>query len=255
MRRVILSFVAILFLAGCASESGPATDTQAPIAATSPNPALQAVLDGFKARSTPEQYRQVSEAIAASPALTQQLNDAVQARRLTGIEIASPARKPSSPFANTIDHGVMVFTAEFLVQNQKRLQFDVVTPNEILPNNLVFVLGSLSYHLLNPPPSPAQFANPQSYRQARIGGDARSFIFGWDDVVEAAVREQGGRPLTVPQQGMLLLNLRYRLVLDDRNSRDKIVWSPSDAIEPTDANIAAVSEILARTGLLDFGAP
>ena len=92
-----------------------------------------------------------------------------------------------------------------------------------------------------------------SFVKAHIEQDARSFIQGWNDVVDAAVRENGGKPLTVQQQGMLILNFRYRAVLVDKDNQHKIAWSPSGAIEPTGQNVAALLEIVSRSRLLDFG--
>lgn len=217
-------------------------------------PRLQAILDGFRSQGTPDQYKQVADAITASPALARQLGDLAQAGRLTGFEIATPQRKQSSPFATTIDHGRIVFAGDFLAQVVKKRLYDVVTADQILPNNLVFVLGSFAYQLQNPgaqgQPAPSDMA---SFVKAHLEKDTRSFIQGWDDVVDAAVKENGSKPLTVQQQGMLVLNLRYRILFLDKDSQRKIAFSPSGAIDPTGQNVAAVMAIVVRTSLLDFG--
>ena len=218
------------------------------------NGRLQAMLESFRGHSTPDQYNELVEAVTASPMLARQLGDLAQAGRLSGFEIATPQRKQTSPFATTIDHGKIVFAGDFLAKVVRKQLFDVVYPDRILPDNLVFVLGSLAFHLQNAGAQvQATPSNMASFVKAHIEQDTRSFIQGWNDVVDAAVRENRDKPLTVQQQGMLILNFRYRAVLVDKDNQHKIAWSPSGAIEPTGQNVAALLEIVSRSRLLDFG--
>ncbi len=251
----------IALLAACSATK--ATRTEAPSATPTPaSPAvaasaslerLQAIMDAFK--GTPDQRAQLVEALNASTTLTQQLATLANAGQLTAIDVVPPQRPAASPFASTIDRGRIVLSAALLTQVVKRRLIDVKIPDEILPNNLVFVLGGLAYHLERPPPTPQANMTPAAFAKARVEQDARAFIQGWNDVTEAAVRENGNRPLNVQQQGALLANLRYRAVLLDTTEQNKVAFAPSGMIGPTDQNVAAVAAIAGRTTVLDFGAP
>jgi hypothetical protein len=83
--------------------------------------------------------------------------------------------------------------------------------------------------------------------------DARSFIQGWNDVVDAAIQENKGQSVTARQQSNLLLNLRYRAVFIRDVS--KLSFSASGEIAPSDQNVSVLASALGTTGLLDFGAP
>ncbi len=256
MRRPSRAGLALITLLAACSANRPPAEPAAPApgaAAPAALDHLQAAMDAFT--GTPQQRSPVVEAINASPALTQQLAAAANAGQLAAIGVAPPGRPPASPFATTIDRGKIVLASDFATQTGKKRLIDVAVPNEILPNNLVFVLGSLAYHLAHPPPTPQGYPNPAAYSQARLDQDARSFIQGWNDVVDAATRENANQPLGVQQQGALLANLRYRAVLLNTTGSNKLVFEPTGTIRPTEPNVAAVTDTVRRATLLDFGVP
>ena len=82
--------------------------------------------------------------------------------------------------------------------------------------------------------------------------DARAFIQGWNDVIEAATRENG-KPLTAHQQARVLLNLRYRAVFLAPLSERRIAATPSGTIEPTDRHVLAIVQRLGEMNVLDIG--
>jgi len=259
---VIISAIVLSALTqqGHAQKAPQSAQEQAAVSPSAPlmNDRLQSMLDAFAKSATHDQTQQVAGAIMASPALTQQLDDLADTGKLKGIELRPPVHTDTSPFPNTIDHGVIVLTREFLTQNATKRLFDVVIKDEILPNNLVFALGGLTFHLQNEDAVAAAMAKPgldeATFLKTHMDDDAGSFIQGWNDVIDAAINENGNKPLTIPQQGMLDLNLRYRAVLED-GGKNTIVNAPSGKIEPTAQNVAAIEEILRHTQLLDFGAP
>jgi hypothetical protein len=128
--------------------------------------------------------------------------------------------------------------------------------DDILPNNLVFALGGLAFHLQQagtPLPRPTQASDLGRLVALKIVEDARSFIQGWNDVVDAAIQENKGQSVTARQQSNLLLNLRYRAVFIRDVS--KLSFSASGEIAPSDQNVSVLASALGTTGLLDFGAP
>lgn len=204
-------------------------------------PKLQAIVDAFGRQSTPDQYVQIADALVASPALMRQLASEAEAGRLTGIEVGPPHRLSGAPFAAMAGRKRLVLGADFLMQVAKRRMFQMAYADDILPNNLVFVLGSLAFYL-------------QSQSSAsNLERDARACIQGWNDVMEVAVRENGDKPLSPQQHAMLLLNLRYRTVFMGSAKGGKVKWSSSGTLEPTDENVAVIAETLKNAKLLDFG--
>ena len=210
---------------------------------------LQSIVDTLASRSSVQQHKQLGDALGASGALAGQLNAAAESGRLTGIEIS--ARRPGNRFSATILDRRIVLAADFLPQLGKQRYYDVALPDDILPDNLVFVLGAFASWLVTPPVSMDQ--DPDSYLTASANKNARAFIQGWNDVVDAAVRQNGKRALSMPQLASLMMNLRYRVVFTNPTASTAINWSPAGTIDPSDHNIAAVAAGLRKLKLLDFG--
>jgi hypothetical protein len=239
-------FVVVLFIVAIARGDAP------PLVATGTTVnghRLQSIVDALAHDSSLQQHKQFGDALGASGALAGQLNAAAEAGRLTGIEIS--AERPSNQFAATILDKHIVLAADFLPQLGKQRTYDVVLPDDILPDNLVFVLGAFASWLVAPPVSPD--LDLQSYTTASLNRNARGFIQGWNDVVDAAVRQNGKRPLSMPQAASLMMNLRYRVVFTNPTASNAIKWSPTGTIDPTEQNIAAVADGLRKLKLLDFG--
>ncbi|CAN5751933.1 hypothetical protein BH11PSE3_BH11PSE3_23920 [soil metagenome] len=214
---------------------------------------LQEIVEGFGRHATLAQQRQFAEALAASPALARQLTAAAEAGRLVAIDVVPAQSLPNKPFLATIDRGRILFVPDFLDRVATRRLSGIVQRDDILPNNLVFVLGCLVSQLQGPAVPPT--TDMQIFIQANIARDARAFIQGWNDVVDAAERENGDRYLSAPQQLSLLENLRYRSVFLDRAGRRIVPWTSSGAIDPTDQIVATLVEALRHSNLLDFGVP
>ena len=132
---------------------------------------------------------------------------------------------------------------------------DAVRPDDMLPNNLVFVLGAFAFHLQAPPSLPPSPSNVAQFIQAQVERDAHAFLEGWNDVVEAAAHDNGGKPLTIPQFSSLMLNLRYRGLFTAKDTMNKLQWMSTGRLEPNARNVTAVAEGLKTLNLLDFGVP
>ena len=215
---------------------------------------LAASLEEFRRQATRRQFEQVNGAIAASPALAGQLAAAADAGRLRGLWVAYPNHPPKGPFQATIVDSWIVFTADFLPPLAPQ-RMEHAHPDDIAPDNLVFVLGAFAFFLMNPPgPRPA---TKEAFLQAAAERNACAFLSGWNDVVDWATHGNRDMPLSVEQASLLMLNLRYRQVFMDEYAIKfrKLDWSPGGRLELNVHNVAAVAEGLHKMTLLDFGVP
>ena len=104
-------------------------------------------------------------------------------------------------FSATILDKHIVLAADFLPQLGKQRTYDVVLPDDILPDNLVFVLGAFASWLAAPPVS--SDLDLQSYITASLNRNARGFI--QDD--RTTLVWTAPRVLLPKNQVKLLLNL------------------------------------------------
>jgi hypothetical protein len=214
------------------------------------SPRLQTIVDVFKGQSPVERHKQLFDALSASAILTRQLSALADAGDLAGIEIASPQRARGM-FLATVERKKIVFAADFMPQLSKKRMYDVVHPDDILPDNLVFVLGTLASRLMHPVVGSPR--DVQAMIQVQMSMQAVAFIDGWNDVVDAAVHENADRPLTPAQAGNLMLNMRYRAVFIGVKPPAKLDWSTTGRIEPTANNLQTLGNRIATMNVLDFG--
>lgn len=208
---------------------------------------LRTILDGLS-RQGQDQGRLIDQALNASPQLMGQFNAAANSGRLTALELSS--QRPG-PFAATMSRGKLLFAPDFIAQQRKQRIHDVVRPDDILPDNLIFALGTLILYA-DAPPVPFG-PNPQAFVKAATERDAKAFINGWNAVIDAAVKENRGKELSVQQVGSLLLNLKYRSVFANQTALGSYKFSPGGTIQPNQQNAEAVAAGLSKLGLLDIG--
>lgn len=208
---------------------------------------LRAILDGLS-RQGQEQSRLIDQALNASPQLMGQFNAAANSGRLTALELSS--QRPG-PFAATTFRGKLLFAPDFVAQQRKQRLHDVVRPDDILPDNLVFALGALIFYVDAPPV--AFGSSPQAFVKAATERDARALINGWNAMVDAALKENRGKTLSPQQIGSLLLNLKYRQVFANQTALGKYKFSNDGKIQPDQQNVEAVATGLGKLGLLDIG--
>jgi len=196
-----------------------------------------------------DQAAQLSQAIEASPALADQLSSLVVSGKLTSIQVR-PAGQ--GLFGGFLENGGMVFTVPFLQAQVKKRLFDVVREGDILPDNLVFCVGHLAYHLAVKPVQVSDAANPIDFANKRVALEAAAFIQGWNDVVDAAVQANGGKELSGGQAGSLLMNLRYRFAfMKAFKQPEKLEMGQTGRIELTQQNINAIAEALKTSAITD----
>jgi TonB family protein len=211
----------------------------------------------------------VAAALRASPSLMRQVRDAAAARHLSQVEfhyVNGAAMRGIGVNGTTI-----TITHVFLAEQANNHLFDVVHQNEIYPNSLVFVLGHLMHHLAYPGPDSKAFI-PKGFSggditqpalqflNASMANEAQCYFQGWNDMIEAAVQENGG-PLTQQQIADIVLNFRYRETFlramglpktTAQSTDEKLVLQRSGAIATDDQNVKAMVAALRATSVPDF---
>lgn len=248
-------------------------------AIAAPNGPLRSVLSKLQSTATPDQYRTFEQAIDASPMLTEQLNELASAGTLTTFMIGERAAlpKPGSPFSAYVSGTTWAFTPEFIQQQAKTRYMDVVMPGDVLGDNMVFALGELAYNTkwasqvaASEEAMKAQFAHGaqtakltgahvdgtsflQQMMALHIGNTAMGFIQGWNDMLDAAVRENDDKPLTIRQVVSLMMNFRYRGVfMRALHSAHPLHYENDGRIDPNDANRDTLIEAFKTMPLYDL---
>lgn len=216
------------------------------------NPSLDAVLQKLSSSAPANDVARIEKAIHASPALLGQLNALASSGKLKSITVKSgevAAVDHGADFGAAFDANGIVLSEVFLGK-QSQMAYDVRTPNEVLPNNTVFVLGHLAYHLRD-----AQYVEQAAHRAANedafmtevMRNEAAAFIQGWNDVVDAATVTNGNKPLSGGQAGQLMINLLYRSAfIRAMNAKvgQKLDFSKGGYIEASDRNLDAMAAAL-----------
>ena len=229
---------------------------QAFAASVAPNAALEKVFQRLSASATTGKYKQVADAVKASPHLTEQLNTLASSGKLTEIVVLTPATAAAAPkpgpFSAWTQGTTILFTETLLDQLTRNREFDVVRPDDVLPNNTTFVLAHLAYHLNTPIPS-AKAVGVDAYVAAMLDTEARAYIQSWNDTLDAAAQQNGAR-LTPQQIATLMLNLRYRFAFYKalNHPTDKIRIEMSGVIEENDGNARAIVTALKTSSVADI---
>ncbi|WP_431207239.1 hypothetical protein [Burkholderia cepacia] len=227
---------------------------------------IETILSDLRRRSTEQQYKVFANAVQDSPALTEQLNELVRSGLLTRISIDSSEASQGRSFGATRVGSSWMFTPSFVEGQVSRRIYDVVSDDDVLPDNMVFALGFMAWRtkhddgvrkaisaMRESASTPA--AAMQQFVAVNIRIDAGAFIQGWNDVVDAAVHRNRGVPLTAAQGNALMMNLRYRSPLlkavtaasPDRKLRMESASIPYDA-----KNVDAMASALQESQLIDI---
>lgn len=194
---------------------------------------LKPVIDKLARTASTQQFSQIIDAARASPKLATQLARLIAQGKLTELRIV-PAKPAGSLFGAWVNGSTIFVTADFLKAQLGHAESPLHARATILPNNTVYLLGHLAYHLSAGQPDPRSSARMDEFIRKKLEIEAGAYIQGFNDVVDAAVQSNGGKPLTDRQHLLLLLNSRYDKALG------KAKLSPTGTIEPDAQNIAAV---------------
>lgn len=165
--------------------------------------ALKPIIDKLARTASSQQFRQIIGAARASPQLARQLGRLVANGKLTEIRIV--AAKGNKPFRAWVDGTVMYFASDFL-QSLTEYRGPNFHAGDVVPDNMVYCLGHLAYHLAMGDPDHARYKRPEEYVQKMLEIEAGASIQGYNDVVDAAMQQNDGKPLSQRQMMPILTN-------------------------------------------------
>ncbi|WP_175756347.1 hypothetical protein [Burkholderia cepacia] len=221
LTRGMLVVAVAVSMCGAAVAGDNATEPVALPVSPAAHAVVERLLADLRARSTADQYAAVAAAIHASPALAAQLDELVDAGLLTRIAVDSGEPALGRTTGALRNGSVWILTPAFVAQQAPRRLFDVVQDDDILPDNMVFALGYMAWRAKHDADvsraSDALRASDDSadtkkqrWIDLNTRIDAGGFIQGWNDTVDAATFQQGGRPVSIVQAVQMMMNLRYR---------------------------------------------
>lgn len=229
-------------------------------ASMAPSQELDRILGRLRSNVSTGQYRQIDDAIKSSPSLIEELNRLAASGKLTDIVVLTSAATSNAPtpgrFRAWATDTSMVFTESLLSQLTMNREYDVVFPDDILPNNTTFVLGHLAFHLDAPKivTKRGDEAHLNDYVAAILNQEARAYIHAWNDALEAAVQQNNDKPLTPRQIANFMFNLHYRFAFLKalRQPTDKIHLEQNGVIDDGDSNARAIATALKDSALADI---
>jgi fructose-specific component phosphotransferase system IIB-like protein len=213
---------------------------------------LAPIIASFQAKASPDQAKQLTDAITASPPLQARLERLAASGVLKGVDLVTQEdeRLDEGKGAEVVG-GHILLTAKFLLGQPPRRRTDATSKGDLEPpDNLVFSLSHLSYHLENPVDRKTL---PQS-QDARVNifvrDEAKAYIQGWNDLIDAEARLKG-RPITAAEAASLLTNFKYRSFFIKANGKLAVV-SPDGHLEPNGRNLQAMTSALFESDVPDF---
>ena len=213
-------------------------------------PELDAILTDLARDKSPEASARIVSAIDASPPLTRRIDALAHDGALKRIVVVD--RPVNGVFGAAANAETWTFTSSFLTALDKRRYFDVVRADDVLPDQTVFVLAHLAYHLVHPALQ-AKGTTPQAFVAARLRDEAGAFVDSWNATVGEAIL-RNGHALSNGQIATLLLNCRYRFAL--LGSKTNGIAAPhledDGRITASSANLDQVAATLERSPIVDL---
>lgn len=213
---------------------------------------LAPLLADFQSKATPEQAKQVADAVTASPPLQARLEKLAAAGALKGIDLVTQEdeRMDENKGAEIV-RGHILLTSKFLLGQPPHRRVEATSKVDLdPPDNLVFVLGHLSYHLENPLDRKALPKDTGASANIFVRDEAKAYIQGWNDLIDAEARIKG-RPITATEAASLLPNFKYRAFFIKANGKLAQV-GPDGHLAPDGRNLQAMTSALFESEVPDF---
>lgn len=236
---------------------------------------LDAILKDFAGGGDAARANTVIAAMKTSPQLVAQLNALAASGLLKGLRLA--AAGPAGRFGASCQDGVMIFTPQFIDGQMPAGGGDSAGRQGVAQRNIVFILGYMAAKLgaaqtmaadeakrdadlkaqIAATPKGQPF-NADAFLshglQANIQNEARAYLEGYNDEVDAAMAAKGGK-LNPPEA--------FQLLREGRNTRpvleaamlppgDRLVPIGTLQFPPEEHNLKAVASVLAHTAVPDF---
>ena len=213
---------------------------------------LAALLTRFQAQAGADQAKQVADAVTASPPLQARLEKLASDGALKGLDLVGPDDEVMDANKGAeIVGGHILLTAKFLLGQPPHRRVAATSKADLdPPDNLVFVLGHLSYHLEHPLDRKALPADLGDRANTVVGDEARGYLQGWNDLIDAEAKLKG-RPITAAEAASLLPNFKYRFFFIKANGKLAEV-SPDGHLAVTGRNLRAMTSALFESEVPDF---
>lgn len=244
------------------------------VAAPSTSAALDALCQRLRHQAGKAEADQIVLAIQSSPELSQQLEALMASGKLADIVVLrSGSTVAGTQFRAAVVGNQIVLTKALLSDLQKdHPHQNLLSGADILvPDNTVFVLGHLAAHALldadsktkadaefneslknmNTPGWDATAAIVKAMN-AGLTVEAKAFLQGWNDVIDAATVAHPN--LSPDQIEQLLLNFRYRsyFIQGMQHKPDALVMKPNGRFEASDSNVATFIVQLRDSAMADI---
>jgi hypothetical protein len=223
-----------------------------PALAAAPSEPLATLLAKFQAQAGADHAKQVSDAITASPPLQARLEKLTVDGALKGFDLVGPDDEvmDANKGAEIVSQHILLTTKFLLNQPPQRRVAATGKADLDPPDNLVFVLGHLSYHLEHPLDRKSLPADLAEKAYVVVGNEAQAYLQGWNDLIDAEAKLKG-RPITTAEAASLLPNFRYRSFFIKANGKLAEV-SPDGQLAPTRRNLRAMTSALFESEVPDF---
>jgi hypothetical protein len=200
-----------------------------------PNP-VRSMLDSFAQDADATHGAELAAAVAASPKLADQLGLLAVRGQLRGFALR-PA--PAQGAGAWSEAGVISFTPLFLDrQSHPTSRLDTV---DYAPDELVFILGVMASRLETEAATAVAASD-----QARAAYEARAFLQGWNDELDAAIQAKGALLTAGEAFDLLKKGVNSKVIGAAATLAPDKRLIPSDVFTfpPSDHNVEAVASVL-----------
>lgn len=222
------------------------------------NPEITLILNELHPTVKEDDYQQIVNAISSSEMLQTELSDLIKTHQFTGFIVLPREQMKDYPkvmwFSGFTEGKKIILTTELLQEVRNRNWVDLRVEGEMVPNDTVFILSHLLYHIKNPIDA-RNYQTRNEFIEVVSKEEAKAFIMAWNSMLLSAEKTNKGSPLSIKQFSPLLLNARYRFVYIGAmksKTQNKLQFSPRYMIELTDSNIMSIVEKLSSSSLADI---
>lgn len=203
-----------------------------------------------------DDYQQIDNAIRSSGRLQVELDELINSHLFTGFLVLPREKIKNNKarlFGGFIESKKIILTTELLEELRKFRLFDVAYSDDVLPNNTIFVLSHLLYHIKNPIDM-NKYHSPSEFVDAMLQIEAAAYIEAWNSMVIAAEGSNNRKSLTVKQLGQVLMNARYKFIFINamKHKEAPLQLTPEGLIEANDTNVMAIVIILKNSRMMDI---